>query len=71
MATITIFYRAYGWRSNGVRWQGPASPLTYVADPDRWYRLDLSERNKLLERVTMMEFPEVDRIDRIAIESTR
>lgn len=22
MAQITIYFRAYGWRSNGVRWQG-------------------------------------------------
>ena len=68
---ITIFYRAYGWRSNGVRWQSPASPLTYSIDPERWYRLDVNERDKLLEQITKMSFPEVDRIDRIAIEGTK
>lgn len=67
---ITFYYRAYGWRSNGVRWQRPASPLAYSIDSERWYRLDENERDKLLERITMMPFPEVDRIDRKATEET-
>lgn len=71
MAQITIYFRAYGWRSNGVRWQGPACPQTYTTDSERWYRLNLSERDRVLERATMMEFPEVDRIDHIAIESIK
>ena len=68
---ITIFYRAYGWRSNGVRWQGPASCLTYSINPERWYSLNENERHKLLEQITKMSFPEVNRIDRIAIEGTK
>ena len=68
---ITIFYRAYGWRSNGVRWQGPASGLTYSTNPERCNRLTENKRHKLLEQSTKMSFPEVDRIDRIAIEGTK
>lgn len=71
MSQITILYRAYGRRSNGVVWQGPATPLTYTTDADRWYRLNLTERDNVLMRATMMEYPEVERIERIAIEGTR
>lgn len=68
---ITVYFRAYGWRRNGVRWQGPADPQTYKTDSDRWYRLDNQERERTLERVTLMEYPEIERIDHIAIERTR
>lgn len=71
MAQVTVYFRAYGWRDNGIRWQGPARPQEYVTESDRWYRLDLKERNRVLERATMMDYPEVDRIDRIVIESIK
>lgn len=37
----------------------------------KWRPLAGSERDRVLERATMMEFPEVDRIDHIAIESIK
>lgn len=70
MSQITVFFRADGWR-NGIRWQGPAEPQTYITDSDSWYRLENDEQIRVLKRVTMMEYPEVDSIDHIAIEGTR
>lgn len=70
MSKITIRYIAHGWH-NGVRWQSPASLLTHVVDAQRWYGLDNKERDRVLERATLMQYPEVDRIDEIIIMEIR
>ena len=72
MANLSIYYRAYGYYNHGVRWNSGADPLVYDIDSERWYRLNTPQlRDDFLARYTMLNFPEVESIDHIAIEETK